>query len=96
MKLTGDRNQCQGCKQYFNSTAAFEKHRVGEHGKDRRCLNPDEMQARGMVLRDDGFWRGSAMPEKFVSSKEGAHRPAAEWAGHTASRLCTATRRGDE
>lgn len=60
--LRGDRNQCQGCKAYFNSTHAFEKHRVGEHGKDRRCLNADEMRAKGMVLGDDEFWRGSAMP----------------------------------
>lgn len=60
--LRGDRNQCQGCNEYFNSTHAFEKHRVGEHGKDRRCLTASEMEAKGMVLGIDGFWRGSAMP----------------------------------
>lgn len=62
MKLRGDRNQCTGCSAYFNSSRAFEKHRVGEFGKDRRCLTSDEMQAKGMVLGTDGFWRGSAMP----------------------------------
>ena len=30
MKLTGDRNQCQACKEYFNSTHAFDKHRTGD------------------------------------------------------------------
>lgn len=64
--LRGDRNQCQGCMEYFNSTHAFEKHRVGEHGKDRRCLSRQEMLAKGMVLGADGFWRGSAMPKSLI------------------------------
>ena len=64
MKLTGDRNQCQGCKKYFNSTHAFDKHRAGEHeGGHRYCLTADAMRAKGMVLGADGFWRGSEMPK---------------------------------
>lgn len=66
MKLRGDRNQCQGCKAYFNSTHAFEKHRTGDHGKDRRCMTAQEMEAKGMVLGADGFWRGSAMPKELI------------------------------
>lgn len=62
MKLTGDRNQCQGCKLYFNSTAAFDKHRTGKHGVDRRCMTQDEMRAAGMDQRADGFWIGSHNP----------------------------------
>lgn len=61
MRLTGDRNQCQGCKAYFNSTAAFDKHRTGQHGVDRRCLTSDEMTARGMAKNAGGFWVGSPM-----------------------------------
>jgi hypothetical protein len=58
--LRGDRNQCPGCGQLFNSTIAFDKHRTGLHaGNARRCLSVDEMLAKGMVLREDGFWRGS-------------------------------------
>lgn len=72
MKLTGDRNQCQGCKRYFNSSHAFDKHRTGEHGKDRRCMSDSEMFGRGMVLGADGFWRGSAMPAQVVQAKEAA------------------------
>lgn len=64
--LRGDRNQCQGCKRYFNSTHAFDKHRTGDHGKDRRCMTEAEMLAKGMVLGDDGFWRGSAMPTDLL------------------------------
>lgn len=68
MKLSGDRNQCQGCKAYFNSTHAFDKHRRGEHGIDRRCLTADEMTAKGMVQNAAGFWCGSAMPKEIVEA----------------------------
>jgi len=56
MKLTGSRNQCQACKQYFNSNPAFEKHRVGKHGVDRRCRITQEMTAKGMLVNHAGFW----------------------------------------
>jgi hypothetical protein len=62
MILRGQRNQCRGCSQYFNSNFAFDKHRVGEHGHNRRCLTPDEMSAKGMSLNSDGFWVGKSMP----------------------------------
>jgi len=28
---------CSGCCETFIGLGAFEKHRIGEHGKDRRC-----------------------------------------------------------
>lgn len=56
MKLVGQRNQCQGCKKYFNSNTAFEMHRRGEFGIDRRCLTEEEMLARGMALNAKSFW----------------------------------------
>jgi hypothetical protein len=56
MKLTGNRNQCQECKQYFNSNSAFDMHRTGEHGVNRRCMTPEEMTALGMLVNHAGFW----------------------------------------
>jgi hypothetical protein len=56
MKLRGQKNQCQGCKQYFNSNTAFEMHRTGRHGIDRRCMTTDEMTAKGMSLNAQSFW----------------------------------------
>jgi len=56
MRLTASRNQCQGCKQYFNSNTAFDMHRTGEHGVNRRCRTPQEMTALGMLVNDAGFW----------------------------------------
>jgi hypothetical protein len=35
---------------------AFDLHRVGKHGVDRRCETEDEMLKRGMFLNKDGFW----------------------------------------
>ena len=61
VSLKGDRNQCAGCERLFNSSHAFEKHRHGEHGVDRRCMSDQEMQSKGMFLGADNFWRGSAM-----------------------------------
>ena len=56
MKLTGNRNQCQSCKEYFNSNTAFDKHRTGDHGHSRRCRTPEEMIALGMSKNNAGFW----------------------------------------
>lgn len=68
--LRGDRNQCGSCNEYFNSTHAFEKHRHGDFGIDRRCMTPFEMTERGMFVGGDGFWRGSRMSVDSVIFKE--------------------------
>ena len=55
--LRGDRNQCPGCGELFNSTYAFDLHRTGTHSPPaRRCLSVEEMLAKGMAKRADGFW----------------------------------------
>lgn len=56
LRLTGDRNQCRACRKYFNSTKAFDKHRTGRYGIDRRCLDDSEMQSKGMSKNTLGFW----------------------------------------
>ena len=69
MKLTGMKNQCQSCKRYFNSNGAFEKHRTGQHGIDRRCMTVDEMIKKGMSLNYKNFWIGSKMERFFEKEK---------------------------
>ena len=54
--LKGQRNQCAGCGEYFNSNYAFDKHRTGKHGVDRRCRTKEEMLAKGMSVNQWGFW----------------------------------------
>jgi hypothetical protein len=70
-KLSGDRNQCPGCGEYFNSTFAFDRHRVGEFGVNRRCLNRAEMLDKGMDSNPAGFWVSERMSADVVSSLAG-------------------------
>lgn len=49
-----------GCCQTFSGTILGDKHRVGHHGVDRRCLTPDEMRAKGWHQDDRGIWHGVA------------------------------------
>lgn len=73
LTLRGDRNQCPTCRLYFNSTHAFEKHRTGTYGIDRRCLTVPEMEAKGMTINKDGFWMTkSRSTDTIPSSPRGA------------------------
>ena len=72
MKLSGDRNQCPSCGEYFNSTYAFDKHRVGQHGIDRRCLKIEQMLFIGMDKNSAGYWISSRNPNPTgVEPQEG-------------------------
>lgn len=62
--LRGDHNQCAARLEYFNSTAAFEKHRTGDFGVDRRCRTAQEMEKSGMSRNADGWWITSAWTER--------------------------------
>lgn len=58
MELTGDRNQCPTCGEYFSTTKAFERHRVGNFDKKtRRCLSVSEIRAYPMRKDSKGFWK---------------------------------------
>ena len=75
-KLTGDHNECPGCGLYFNSTVAFDKHRTGAFGIDRRCRTPEEMRAAGMVLNQDGWWITKHRPDDAVAARRHDQLPA--------------------
>jgi len=61
LKVGARRNQCSGCKVFFNSARPFERHRIGKHGVDRRCMTADEMIAKGMSINEAGYWIASKM-----------------------------------
>ena len=63
MILRGDRNECPSCGAGFNSTKAFDRHRTGRFGVDRRCRTVAEMAALGMVRNEAGFWVTEAWPQ---------------------------------
>ena len=56
-KLTGQRNQCPSCLEYFNSNSGFDKPRTGSHTLGKRfCLAVAEIEAKGMKRNAQGFW----------------------------------------
>ena len=65
LKVGKSRNQCQACKQYFNSNTAFDFHRIGEHGVDRRCMTVVEMLGRNMEVNKDGYWIKDKFNRRF-------------------------------
>jgi uncharacterized protein YbbK (DUF523 family) len=49
------KNQCPSCGKVFRSLYAFDAHRTGSHGVDRRCLSSEEMLSAGM-LESQNMW----------------------------------------
>jgi hypothetical protein len=50
-------NLCRSCNEDFSSVEAFDRHRVGRHaGPERRCLDTEELTAKGWVKNDRGRW----------------------------------------
>lgn len=52
--------ECPACHRFFTTTTNFDRHRTGEYGGGRVCLDPAEV---GLVLRDNGAWGGPPMTE---------------------------------
>lgn len=47
---------CNTCGEYLSGESAFDKHRKGEHGPDRHCVDPESI---GLVIKyrgTDTFW----------------------------------------
>ncbi len=66
-----------GCGEYFNSTFAFDRHRTGQPGLDRRCLTEHEMLAAGMSRNASGYWISRSLPAPRVAA---VTRPAPQGA----------------
>lgn len=59
--LRGNKNQCAGCLELFNSNHPFDMHRVGDFGvlegpDRRRCMTQEEMTEAGMLVNSLGYW----------------------------------------
>lgn len=87
LPLRGRACACGTCHQRFNSVSAFDLHRVGSFGVDRRCLRPPEMLAIGMSQNARGLWI-----ERRREEWQQKRRPLAqETTSHTALGMDTAT-----
>jgi hypothetical protein len=74
-------NGCSGCGQDFTSTSLFDRHRIGSYGPGeyqgnladwspelgRRCMDEEEMEAKGWELNDRGRWID---PVRLQASRE--------------------------
>lgn len=77
-KLTVSHSRCQccGCGLFFKSLNAFDKHRTGKHGVDRRCMTQDEMRDTGMATNPAGYWVGSVYDGPSFWGAKAAGNPA--------------------
>lgn len=57
--LKGKRSYCNTCGEYFSTTSNFDRHRVGEHRKDRHCADPESVGLTIKTVGENRFW---AMP----------------------------------
>ncbi len=66
--LSGNRNQCTGCNEYFNHGYGFDRHRTGKHtGNQRRCLSVAEIVKKGFQQERPGFW--SSEPQTTTTAR---------------------------
>lgn len=50
-------SRCSRCNQVFAGIVAFDAHRTRSFAqKQRRCLTPTEMSARGLTRNEKGWW----------------------------------------
>jgi len=76
LTLSGNRNQCTSCNEYFNHDYGFDRHRIGKHTRNqRRCLSVAEMVKRGFSKNAKGFWITEAQTAaRVVSARQGHSR----------------------
>ena len=70
VRLSGNKNQCPSCATYFNSNTAFDKHRTGQHGLNRRCRTQQEMLDLGMFINVYGYWVSEPMRKEFYANTD--------------------------
>jgi hypothetical protein len=68
MPLTGSDCQCSVCNRIFKGERAFDAHRKGKIGVDRRCVNPETV---GLHLNARNRW---AFPAPTYSISEAIGR----------------------
>jgi hypothetical protein len=93
--------RAQGCGADFGSVTLFDAHRVGRHEytfsegfeldppreDGRRCLDPDEMFAKGWALNDRSRWVDPVRSERVRERFETPSNPQTVDAGAPEGRL---------
>lgn len=85
LPLGSDKCRCSACDEYFNSSGAFAKHRVGPFAPinepdTRRCLTVSEMEAKGWARNQTGHWITSKRTRlTFARDAGAAIAPSGYW-----------------
>jgi hypothetical protein len=85
---TARKNLCSGCGMNYATMESFEKHRVGEFGKDRRCLTSAEMEAKG--------WEYSEPLVTFTVEGVSSQKATPTWACPVSEKRQETLRKGQE
>lgn len=69
--------ECTGCGEMFNSVFAFDKHQVWtkpdpKGNQDVRCLTVKEMEARGFLKNEGGYWITGRRPRALNTEPKNA------------------------
>jgi hypothetical protein len=67
--LTGRKNQCQGCKEFFTANSSFSKHRTGEYGGGRRCMTEAEMLEKKIARYESDPATGEGKKELLAKAR---------------------------
>jgi hypothetical protein len=70
-----DKCRCSICGEYFNSSGAFGRHRVGPFApigkpETRRCLSVEEMLAKDFFKKSSGHWARGKRPANAVAIRQ--------------------------
>jgi hypothetical protein len=63
-------NQCPTCGEIFNSVYAFDYHRTGKYGVNRRCLTVKEMFKKGMIKNRFDRWISEASERDDIAEND--------------------------
>lgn len=79
IKYQSENNQCPTCMEMFRSVAAFDRHRTGKFGVDRRCMTVTEMKQCGMMINPQNLWVSSTMDDVALTARRGVKQALLRW-----------------
>ncbi len=89
--------ECLGCGALFLGVPAFDAHRVGRHGHDRRCATTADMLGAGLAQDERGVWVwasevGKPRPKPPIRSASPSGTPETQKTGNTSTAARTRAR----
>lgn len=61
--VTGNKTGCPTCGEVFSTENNFDRHRKGDHGVDRHCVDPSTVGLNKVKLAEGYIWK---MPPRDI------------------------------